>query len=295
MGMLIGYLEIVEVKKIRSRAVCQLIVEADISEFKTLVKLDEMTGIFIPCKIDNAICGAREMDIEPDELEALISATVTPADEQIEKPKKDKGRSLAQRMMVGGYFRNKELWAAMEAAGVYTQSEHKGFVESLEGINAYKHVPRKGDVVAHHVRTSANSGKGMKPPHWYCIPLHDSQHQYLHNNATRAEREQHLEWAVGITEKAMREAFKRFERIESMTGYTEASLITAENRLGITSPFTIDIRKSLGAIMRMKSLYAFHRFTIARFAHRSLRVMRGLAMAVVSIRNNRSKPSLRGL
>jgi len=241
--MKIGYLEVVEVKKIRSRSVCQLIVEADISQFKNLVSLDETKGVFIPCKIEGAVCGALDMDLDPEELQALMSATAQPGVLLEQKP--EKGKSLAQRMVIAGYFRNEKLWDALEAAGTYTQDQHREHVlEDVAPINAYPSQARTGPVVAHHVRTAANSGTGIKPPHWFCLPLYDSHHKYLHNNATREERAEHLVWAVDITAKAMREAFKRFEKIESMTGYTDAQLLKAENKLGITTPFTMDVRKA---------------------------------------------------
>lgn len=238
MGMMIGYLEVVEVKKIRSRNVCQLIVEADISQFKTLVQLDELKGVFIPFEIEGAVCGAMEMDIEPEELRALMSATTKQETTIEQEPKPNKHRSLAQNMMISGYFRNLELWDAMEKIGAYTQKEHKAHIEDMEGLNLYPNQPRKGAVVAHHVRTAANSGTGIKPKHWYCIPLHDSQHKYLHNNATREERHEHLETAVLIMATEVRKAFKRWEGIDTMKGYEYAQLVAAEERLGITTSFT---------------------------------------------------------
>jgi hypothetical protein len=238
MGMKVGYLEVVEVKKIRSRAVCQLIVEADISQFKKLVMLDEQTGVFIPCKIEGAVCGAFDLDIEPDEIQALMGQTmkqVAPPPEEEKKDKKEK--SLAQKMMLDGYFRLKVLWEAMEVNEVYTQDEHKEWIEAQEGLWLYPLVECTGDVVGHHVRTAENSGKGMKPPHWYLLPLNNSQHQYLHNKETREEREEHLVRAVKLTEGRMRERFKEMLGIDSMSGFTVKRLAQAEHDLGITTPF----------------------------------------------------------
>jgi hypothetical protein len=236
--MKIGYLEVVEVKKIRSRNVCQLIVEADISQFKSLVGLDDTKGVFIPCDISGAVCGALDLDIEPEEIQALMGVTTKPAlDAPTPKPKQGKSDSLARRMVVNGYFRNPKLWDAMELHGGYTQKEHLGVVQSMEPVDLYPRVPRQGDTVAHHVRTAENSGTGIKPKDWYTIPICDSHHQYLHKNATREERAEHLELAVDITAKQMRRAFKKRFKIDSMSGYTETELLEAEAALVFTSGF----------------------------------------------------------
>ncbi len=236
--MKIGYLEVVEVKKIRSRNVCQLIVEADISQFKSLVGLDETKGVFIPCDIEGAVCGARDLDIDPDELRELMGITTHQALEApVPKPKEGKSGSLAQRMVVNGYFRNPKLWDAMELRGGYTQKDHLDVVRSLKPLDLYPRVPRQGDTVAHHVRTAQNSGTGIKPKHWFTIPICDSHHQYLHKNATREERAEHLEKAVEITAGMMRIAFKKHFKIESMSGYTETQLLEAEAALELTSGF----------------------------------------------------------
>jgi hypothetical protein len=238
MTMKIGYLEVVEVKKIRSRNVCQLIVEADISQFKSLVGLDETKGVFIPCDIGGAICGARDLDIDPDELRELMGITTQQAIDAPEpEPKDGKPYSLARRMVTSGYFRNPKLWDAIELHGGYTQKDHYAFVKSLKPIDVYPRVPRQGDTVAHHVRTAQNSGTGIKPKDWFTIPICDSHHQHLHKNATREERAWHLELAIEITAGQMRLAFKRHFKIESMSGYTETQLLEAEAALVLTSGF----------------------------------------------------------
>ena len=236
--MKIGYLEVVEVKKIRSRSVCQLIVEADISQFKSLVGLDETKGVFIPCEIEGAVCGALDLDIEPAEIQALMGITTKPAFDALPPPEpKGKSDSLARRMVANGYFRGQKFWDAMESQGVYTQNEHLAFVRSLKPLDLYPRVPRQGDTVAHHVRTAQNSGTGIKPKHWFTIPVCDSHHQHLHKNATRNERETHLEQAVNITAQQMRLKFKKHFKIESMTGYTETQLLEAESALCFVSGF----------------------------------------------------------
>jgi hypothetical protein len=238
MTMKIGYLEVVEVKKIRSRNVCQLIVEADIGQFKSLVGLDETKGVFIPCEISGAICGALDMDIDPKEIEQLMGITTKQTIEHKPEPeKKSKKKSLAQRMVVNGYFFNPKLWDAMELHGGYTQNDHLEFVRSLKPIIPYSRIPSQGDTVAHHVRTSENSGTGIKPKDWYTIPLADSQHQHLHKNETRQERADHLTMATETTAGQMRVMFKRFLKLETMTGFTDTQLLEAEAALCFSSGF----------------------------------------------------------
>ncbi len=238
--MKIGYLEVVEVKKIRSRNVCQLIVEADIGQFKELVQLDEKTGVFIPCVIEGAICGALDLDIEVEEIEALMGMT-TKQDAVIEHDpgpaSGKKERSLASRMVVQGYFLNRDLWAAMENILAYTQKEHYEAVKEMKPCDFYPFIKKEGSTVAHHVRTAANSGTGIKPQDWYCIPLSNSQHQHLHNHATREDRADHLETAIKITADCMRAAFKRHFKLETMTGYTVEQLAAAEKELDISTAF----------------------------------------------------------
>lgn len=239
MSMIIGYLEVVEVKKIRSRSVCQLIVEADISQFKALVQLDDTKGVFIPCNIDGAVCGAREMDFDVKEIEDLMGLSTAQVEGPEPEEKPDPGeKSFAQKMAIDGYFRNPKVWAGMEADGVYTQERHYEAVKKLKPIWIFPKAPREGDIVAHHVRTSENSGTGIKPKHWFCIPLHNSQHQMLHDKGiSREVKERLLEQAIEITAKAMRGAFKGRFALITLSGYTREDLIAAEKAMGYCSGY----------------------------------------------------------
>ena len=239
MSMIIGYLEVVEVKKIRSRNVCQLIVEADISQFKALVQLDECTGVFIPCNIDGATCGAREMDFDIKEIEDLMGLSTA----QVEGPKPEEKadpseKSFAQKMAIDGYFRNPKVWAGMEAADVYTQERHYRWVKKMKPITIWPAHRGEGDIVAHHVRTAENSGTGIKPKHWFCVPLYNSEHQMLHDQGiSREVNERLLEKAIEITAKAMRAAFKGRFALTTLSGYTKQQLIDAEKAMGYCSGY----------------------------------------------------------
>ncbi len=245
MSMIIGYLEVVEVKKIRSRNVCQLIVEADISQFKALVALDECTGVFIPCNIEGAVCGAREMDFDVKEIEGLMGLSTAQVEgpEPEEKPEPEHKphpdeKSFAQKMAIDGYFRNPKVWAGMEAKGVYTQEQHFAAVKRMKPIYLFPGLRNFGDVVAHHVRTAENSGTGIKPKDWFCVPLIHSQHQMLHDKGLSRERnEKLLEKAIEITAKSMRAAFKGRFALTTLSGYTKQQLIDAEKAMGYCSGY----------------------------------------------------------
>jgi hypothetical protein len=240
MPMTVGYLEVVEVKKIRSRNVCQLIVEADISQFRNLVALDEVKGVFIPCDISGAVCGAMEMDVEAEEIQELMGLTAKATPPPIEHdppPKAKRGETLAQRMMTHGYFRQEKLWDAMDRSKAYTQKQHYERVKKMTPVVPYPMIPAVGDVVAHHVRTSANAGTGIKPKDWFCVPLNDSQHKHLHNHQTREERDERMVEAIAITANEVRKEFKRHFELETMSGYTEEMLLKHEEALGFHSGF----------------------------------------------------------
>jgi hypothetical protein len=49
----------------------------------------------------------------------------------------------------------------------------------------------EGDVVGHHLRSSINSGIGMKPNDTYCIPLCAKHHGLLHQHGQKTFQETH--------------------------------------------------------------------------------------------------------
>lgn len=143
------------------------------------------------------------------------------------KPEKQPNK-LAKAMHVDGYFRNPKLWTAMEIAEIYTQDHHKKFIESLPccGTKFAKHIACNGDVVGHHVKTSENSGVGIKPLHWYLVPLCHAHHMtWAHGShagsATHEDRHDALiPHAVSLTADQMKEQMKRVIGIESLSEIT---------------------------------------------------------------------------
>lgn len=237
--MKVVYLQIDDVKKVRSRHVTALIAELDIQQHRALTELDEQFGVFIPCELKGVNLGVLEIDVEQAEMNRLLVAafcTASPA--VLPEAEAVRGeKSLAQRMMIGGYFNNRKLWEAMERDGHYTQADHMKHLATLRPFTLYPDVASTGDVVIHHVRTADNSGTAIKPDDWYGIPIHDSQHQHLHGHATREDRARHLELAVGCTADAMKAEMKRLLGRESLAGITVEELATFESLIGIDTPF----------------------------------------------------------
>ncbi len=99
------------------------------------------------------------------------------------------------------------VWLEMERAKLWTQAQHLAMVKAMPPIRIYPDVHGHGGVVAHHVRTAANSGTGIKPSDFYTIPIYQSHHAYLHQHETRRERQKHLALAKYITRNAMHRAW----------------------------------------------------------------------------------------
>lgn len=146
---------------------------------------------------------------------------------------------LAQAMHKDGYFRNQKLWIAMEIAGIYTQEEHKKYIELLPccGIKFAPHVACQGDVVAHHVKTSANSGVGIKPLDWFTVPVCHNHHMtWAHGShkgsATHEDRHDVLlPHAVSLTSDQVKERFKSFLCISSLSELTKEMLNAFEEEV----------------------------------------------------------------
>lgn len=147
---------------------------------------------------------------------------------------------LAQKMHVDGYFRNPKLWDAMEDAGIYTQDDHKRFVESIPcyGVGNVSHILCQGDVCAHHVKKANNSGVGIKPKHWYIVPLCYNHHMnWAHgshaNSASHEDREKMLTCAVSLTADRMKQKIKEYLGLESFSEINEGILCDFENIIGL--------------------------------------------------------------
>ena len=156
---------------------------------------------------------------------------------------------LARKMHVDGFFRNPRLWSKMEEAGIYTQKQHKEWIESrpcwfiTAGI---KGGGCSGDIVLHHCNSAAipAAGKGenpRKPPAWYGVPLcaighHQNWAHASHNRlhgATREEKHWLLEQAVALTAGRMKERIKAHLSLESLSQITPEMLKGFEEAIGL--------------------------------------------------------------
>lgn len=152
---------------------------------------------------------------------------------------KPSGNQVAKHLHVSGYFRNPKLWAAMAAAGIYTQAEHKAWLEAQPcfGIDRVPGIACEGDVVVHHVRTAANAGTGIKPEHWYGVPACCSHHGWAHasSGANRQDKDGLLALAVALTAGQMKAAMKRHLGIESLSDprFNELVLKRFEREIGL--------------------------------------------------------------
>ncbi|PSJ16357.1 hypothetical protein [Nitrosomonas supralitoralis] len=146
---------------------------------------------------------------------------------------------LAQAMHLDGYFRNLKLWIGMEIAEVYSQNDHKKYIETLPccGTKFAKHINCDGDVVGHHVKTSSNSGVGIKPQHWYLVPLCHNHHMtWAHGShagsATHEDRhEVLLPHAVALTANQVKAYAKKLIGISSLSEITIDLLNTFEEEI----------------------------------------------------------------
>lgn len=134
---------------------------------------------------------------------------------------------LARRLHVDGYFRAPQLWAAVEAAGIYTEKEHKKWIEQQRCIAEGRGACNGDDIVLHHV-TGAElpaSGRGehpRKPPHFFGVPLCSIGHHqnWAHGRATREDKRWLLEQAVALTAQRMKEKMKEFLGLDSLADLT---------------------------------------------------------------------------
>lgn len=139
---------------------------------------------------------------------------------------------LARLLHSHGYFRNPKVWQAVEDAGVYTQDDHKHWIESQPCAFApggARWGPCEGEIVAHHCKGAAvpASGRGehpQKPPHWFCVPLcaigHHQNWAHASHGANRADKQALVEKAIELTAERMKWAMKQTLGLESLADLT---------------------------------------------------------------------------
>lgn len=155
----------------------------------------------------------------------------------------EKGEMLSIRLHRLGFFLNPKLWDAMEQSGLYKQSEHKKFVESLPCL--YSPPFPSADLRTRRFiaidtgvtclgDNAANSGTSFKPPHWFTVPLCIKHHAFAHSkDCDRATSQKILEAAIAITATKVKEAVKKHFGIESLNDMTELQYADLCRGLGV--------------------------------------------------------------
>jgi|GEM_PF-7064222 len=224
----------VDIKVIKSQGVTRMLIEVPEEYHKALVGAffnEDVMVVLAPQ--DAAGQGYGLFESRGDALEEAPR----------QRGSRDDGESLAHRMHRVGYFMNPRLWEAMEKAGIYTQDDHKAWLESCPcalrggGDLRNKHFdlfPPKlqdkellacnGDVVEHHIRTALNAGTSTKPPHWDGVPLCGAHHDAIHRHCTAQFRDFLLTIAMETTAARMKSAMRKFLGRESMSGITADEL-----------------------------------------------------------------------
>lgn len=176
-------------------------------------------------------------------VEGVGAHTKAAVDDERRAPGKPANR-LAQHLHQIRYWHNPKLWAAMEAAAIYTQSEHKVWIERQPCAalmnNLVPHVCG-GEVCAHHTNSAAIPAAGhatdnpRKPPHWYTIPACHVFHTWCHSStgAIREDKQKLLELAVALTAGQMKAQMKVFMGIGSMSEVMLSQLHKFEGELGL--------------------------------------------------------------
>ena len=152
-------------------------------------------------------------------------------------------RSLAEQMMRSGYFRSSRLWQSVEAAGIYSQRDHKKWIEAqpCHGIKNLDGHRCEGDVVAHHTpgaelpAAGRHSDNPRKPPHWHCIPACHVFHTWVHSStgALRSDKKMLVEHGVQYTAAQMKVMVKKHIGIASLRDLTIARLNEFEAVIGL--------------------------------------------------------------
>lgn len=226
---------ITEIKKIRSQMVCRVSIEVPIEAFKQTVQFLDDERVIV------AKAGPALKNVP---YGVVVSGEIL-EQPRLDAPKPEQGDSeLARNMMAKGYFLSHKLWNCMEEHKVWTQKQHKALVEAMPCLGENQrffdnsNTPLTfcdGDVVLHHVRSSADAGMGYKPPHWYGVPLCGAHHvPVAHDKNTAHLRAYLMEQAMKITGDAMKRAVKDFLGLGSLKELDREMLAEFEEHIGYT-------------------------------------------------------------
>jgi len=156
-----------------------------------------------------------------------------------------KPNELAQKMHRDGWFRSPHLWKKMEEHGIYSQADHKKWIEAqpcqFSAIRELHQGPCMGDICAHHTPSAAlpaagkGSDKPRKPPHWYTVPACVAHHQWCHSStgATREDKQKLVELGIALTAGQMKVMVKAHLGIQSLREITQEMLDKFEADIGL--------------------------------------------------------------
>ena len=184
--------------------------------------------------------------------------TDTSGDAEKDVPKKG---NLAWQLHRNGFFYNPKLRDCIEQAGIYTQKQHKAWLETLPcyakhnakanfneltgkivlNSDLYDQLSSQcsftGDSerrIVHHCRDAGNSGTGIKPPDWYGVPTCDTHHKVAHSSAVdEAFNDSMIGYSAGLTAHRMKEKMKEYLGLESLSDLTDDMLYRFEIDIGL--------------------------------------------------------------
>lgn len=137
-----------------------------------------------------------------------------------------------------GITNDPRLWEALERGGVYTANAHKAWLEQ-EPCQMAKtiHGPCDGEIVVHHVRNAANAGTGIKPAHWFGVPLCHKHHSVdVHDHGTAELREFLFSRVAALRKTGIHEALRAHFDVESMASVSEEAIDEFFAEIGYMGP-----------------------------------------------------------
>ena len=224
-----------QVRKILSQQTAIVEVEIPIEGYKAAVQLvDDADVLVVP---------GEEM-LERGQIPYGVVDSESAAVAQEPAPKKT--RTLSQWLVQQNWFFREDVREAVEARGIYTPEKHKAAVEGME-CYFRKDSSCTGDVVAHHCRTAANAGTGIKPSDWWILPVCDGHHRAHHDGRLAADKDGRRELAVAAAFLAgdqIRQRVKGWLGWQSMSGMTRGDYAELCRELGVDIAIPGDLRET---------------------------------------------------
>jgi hypothetical protein len=248
------FAQVSEIKAVKTQGVARVSIDLPIEQFKEAVQaLHEQRVLLFTGEFQVPQFGVFAVDIDEEEFRHLMDQAVAgvPPIEMPERATRKAEDSLASSLHKNGYFYNRKLWAAIEATKLYTQDEHKKWIEGQSCLLNAATYPEQaarlhrlagngkftgcgGDVVGHHVRTADNSGKAIKPDDWYLVPSCDKHHREMfHDGQTAEMNDELLRIATAYTAHKMKIAMKTALGLATLSGIEQHQVEEFERLVGM--------------------------------------------------------------